>query len=120
MARYSSKGWPTGRPQYSLPLSVSRCSISTPCSSIRATGLPVSAHLQLNTDNPQTFIIATNRGVSAFLKLLKSLIQTTDAKIADSGRRRSAFRGDSDHDSWLIPISIPARKRSLFLGQADQ
>jgi hypothetical protein len=33
MARYSSKGCPTGRPQYSLPLSVSRCSISTPCSS---------------------------------------------------------------------------------------
>src|SRR6266480_1355402 len=39
---------------------------------------------------------------------------------ADSGRSRSAFRGDSDHDSWLIPISIPGRKRSPFLGQADQ
>lgn len=33
-------------------------------------------------DNPQTFIIATNRGVSAFLKLLKSLLQTTDATIS--------------------------------------
>lgn len=33
-------------------------------------------------DNPQAYIIATNRGVSAFLKLLKSLLQTTDAKIA--------------------------------------
>ncbi|SRR6266704_3385759 len=42
------------------------------------------------------------------------------ADCADSGRSRSAFRGESDHDSWLIPISIPARKRSPFLGQADQ
>jgi DNA sulfur modification protein DndB len=32
-------------------------------------------------DNPQTYIIATNRGISAFLKLLKSLLQTTEAKI---------------------------------------
>jgi len=33
-------------------------------------------------DAPQTYIIATNRGISAFLKLLKSLVQTTDSKIA--------------------------------------
>jgi len=26
---------------------------------------------------------------------------------ADSGRSRSAFLSDSDHDSWLIPISVP-------------
>src|SRR5579885_3189771 len=36
----------------------------------------------------------------------------------ECGFRATAIsvRGDSDHDSWLIPISIPARKRSLFLG----
>jgi hypothetical protein len=32
-------------------------------------------------ENPQTYIIATNRGISAFLKLLKSLLQTTNSKI---------------------------------------
>src|SRR6266496_715300 len=31
---------------------------------------------------------------------------------ADSCCSRSAFLGDCDHDSCLIPISVPARKRS--------
>lgn len=39
-------------------------------------------------DNPQLYIIATNRGLSAFLKLLKSLLQTTNSKItADQVKR---------------------------------
>jgi DGQHR domain-containing protein len=36
---------------------------------------------QKEWENPQTYIIATNRGISAFLKLLKSLLQTTDRQI---------------------------------------
>jgi len=32
-------------------------------------------------DNPETYIIATNRGVSAFLKLLKSILLTHNKKI---------------------------------------
>jgi len=27
---------------------------------------------------------------------------------------------EADHDSWLIPITVPARERSSFLTQADQ
>jgi len=28
-------------------------------------------------------------------------------EVADSGRCRSAFRDDGDHDSGLMPINIP-------------
>jgi hypothetical protein len=77
----------------------------------------------MSTDQPQR---ARNRTVGC--KMTESEYEKLTAVAegdgmtlgADSGRRRSAFRGESDHDSWLIPISIPARKRSPFLWQADQ
>jgi DNA sulfur modification protein DndB len=33
-------------------------------------------------DDPKSYIVATNRGISAFLKLLKSLLETTDGPIS--------------------------------------
>jgi len=33
---------------------------------------------------------------------------------ADSGRWRSAFRADVDHDSEVMPISVPNWSRSVF------
>ena len=42
------------------------------------------------------------------------------AKRAYSERCRSAFRGDGDRDSEVMPITIPRGWRSLFRREADQ
>ena len=61
--------------------------------------------------NPQARFIVLRDQDGSDCKTLKSKLS---AICADSERCRSAFRTDVDHDSEVMPISVPNRSRSLL------
>jgi hypothetical protein len=60
--------------------------------------LPIVVIEEPSQDDPEAFVIR-NIGKGPAFQI---------SALADSERCRSAFRGDGDHDSDLMPITIPS------------
>ena len=64
-------------------------------------------HVKPHSGYPKTAPKGMKKGAKGAMMVLP-------LAIADSERCRSAFRTDVDHDSEVMPISVPNRSRSLL------
>ena len=73
----------------------------------------VSSTFRTPWDDPDAYIIATNRGISAFLKLLKSMLRTSKGPLSEDTIKKYIGALQSQ---WPDPEWETARLRSSYVG----